>query len=537
MILVCTLLLFACCVVWLQFHFKRPPTWIRELNLLGRRAKHTIPGTVVICGGSVAGVLAARICSDHFESIVVVDPEIEDPDKPRTRIVQSDALHVYLALFVAGAQRLWPDLEAEVEKAKGRMVANNLELHYSGLAPLVPEKEYGGSLPLTFGMRRSAMQKLLHRLLLKTMARAGNVSVVAGTVRGVVPTEDLSSLKSVRIRLPDGSEKMLDNVALVVDCTGRTQAGLKWLQSAGYSIPNTIRQSYDPNLAYVTNVKAYCPISISHMTRPARAFSRFCLLKITLLIFGDTSTNAVGELPRRPEDIVPFILKFRGMNAPMPNWVIELVEILIEHDPSPACNVLHLTPLQYLSYHTLPPNALPTNYIALGDATVFLNPIHAQGFGKAMLNTIVLNSLLHSVTSLSTVLPSGFGHRYLADSAKHAHALWDATRLHDYGSISCKPMAGETKDTGRIVRWLEKKLLSAALYDEEVASALWHIRHMLAAETLLLAPSVLVTVLCARTRDTTTVYVFLSEHYTNFGVEYELDMDTPQRFFLDSRKD
>ncbi|KAJ7051149.1 hypothetical protein C8F01DRAFT_646332 [Mycena amicta] len=517
MIIVCALLLFAACVVWLQFHCKRPPTWIRELDLLGRRAKHTIPGTVVICGGSVAGALAARICSDHFATVVLVDPEIEDPDGKRTRIVQWNSMHVYLALFVAGAQRLWPDLEAEVEQLKGRMVANNLELHYSGLAPLVPEKEYGGRLPRTFGMRRSTMQKLLHRLLLKTMARAGNVRVIAGTVRGVVPTEDLRSLKAVRIRLPDGSQQMLDDVALVVDCTGRIQAGLKWLQSAGYSIPDTIRRSYDPNLAYVTWAFRLSPEVNSALPIPAKkresALSYFytphdetrsCLFAVLLaednivqLIFGDSSANAVGDLPRRPEDIVPFLLKFHGMNAPMPVWVIELVEILVEHDPSPACHNVRLTPLQYLSYHTLPPDALPTNYIAVGDATVFLNPIHGQGFGKAMLNTIVLNSLLHSITSSSTVLPPDFGHRYFADSAKCAHGL-DATRLHDYGSISCKPMAGETKDTGRIVRWLEKKLLSAALYDEEVASALWHVRQMLAAETLLLAPSVLVKVLCTR---------------------------------------
>ncbi|KAJ6540853.1 hypothetical protein DFH09DRAFT_1089811 [Mycena vulgaris] len=32
----------------------------------------------------------------------------------------------------------------------------------------------------------------------------------------------------------------------------------------------------------------------------------------------------------------------------------------------------------------------------------------------------------------------------------------------DYGSSSCKPMKGETNDTGRFVRWFERKLISAA---------------------------------------------------------------------------
>ncbi|KAJ6609916.1 hypothetical protein B0H10DRAFT_1954216 [Mycena sp. CBHHK59/15] len=46
--------------------------------------------------------------------------------------------------------------------------------------------------------------------------------------------------------------------------------------------------------------------------------------------------------------------------------------------------------------------------------------------------------------------------------------------LRDYGSSSCKPVEGETKDTRRFVRWFECKLLSAAAQDEEVASAFWH---------------------------------------------------------------
>ncbi|KAJ7615030.1 hypothetical protein DFH06DRAFT_1108328 [Mycena polygramma] len=52
-------------------------------------------------------------------------------------------------------------------------------------------------------------------------------------------------------------------------------------------------------------------------------------------------------------------------------------------------------------------------------------------------------------------------------------------------------MKGETNDTGRLIRWLELKLVSAATQDDEVASALWHVHHLMAADTALLAPTVL----------------------------------------------
>jgi hypothetical protein len=42
---------------------------------------------------SISGIVAARICGDHFERVIIVDPEIEDSEKPKTRILQYNAGH------------------------------------------------------------------------------------------------------------------------------------------------------------------------------------------------------------------------------------------------------------------------------------------------------------------------------------------------------------------------------------------------------------------------------------------------------------
>ena len=48
-----------------------------ELKHLGepRPSGKKIRGTVVIAGGSVAGLGAARSCYDHFEKVIIVEPE------------------------------------------------------------------------------------------------------------------------------------------------------------------------------------------------------------------------------------------------------------------------------------------------------------------------------------------------------------------------------------------------------------------------------------------------------------------------------
>ncbi|KAJ7888063.1 hypothetical protein B0H14DRAFT_1212521 [Mycena olivaceomarginata] len=116
-----------------------------------------------VCRGSISGIVAARICGDHFERMIIVDPEIEDLEKPKTRILQYNAGHVLLSLFVQGARRLWPNFDSEMEAAGGRFGPADLGIHYSGVPVLAPYQDYqAGSFPDTLIVRRSIGQKVLH---------------------------------------------------------------------------------------------------------------------------------------------------------------------------------------------------------------------------------------------------------------------------------------------------------------------------------------------------------------------------------------
>ncbi|KAJ7085275.1 hypothetical protein C8R44DRAFT_752872 [Mycena epipterygia] len=117
-------------IIW-QKLCKSRAGWMKELDTLGQPRTHKIPGTAIVCGGSVAGTVTARILADHFQRVVIVDPEIEDQEKPKTRIIQYNATHilsinfsdpVLLSLFVHGVRRLWPNFDSEVVAAGGRRV-------------------------------------------------------------------------------------------------------------------------------------------------------------------------------------------------------------------------------------------------------------------------------------------------------------------------------------------------------------------------------------------------------------------------------
>ncbi|KAF8193067.1 hypothetical protein K438DRAFT_1829065, partial [Mycena galopus ATCC 62051] len=189
-------------------------------------------------------------------------------------------------------------------------------------------------------------------------------------------------------------------------------------------------------------------------------------------------TSSEDNLPRSVPEILPFISTIRG-HAPLASWFVKTVEILCENCHEPSFDIIKIPEQSYIKYHSVPAGALPSNFIAVGDAHIQLNPVHGQGVSKVMLNAITLNSLLHSIDAFVPILPGDFSARYFKKNAAH------------YGSLACEPMAGETRDNGRLARWFELKLISAATQYEEVASVLWHVRNMVAAERALLAPTVL----------------------------------------------
>ncbi|KAF7327953.1 hypothetical protein MKEN_00375500 [Mycena kentingensis (nom. inval.)] len=482
---------------------KRPPFWITQLDAFGMaRVGKKIPGTAVVCGGSAAGIITARVCADHFERVVVVDPEVADADKRKTRVLQYNASHIFLTIFVNAARRLWPDFNAEVLGAGGKDVVSDFQIHYAGLGP-VPSPRRDKTLMAS----RRTMQTALNRLLL----RDSRISVVSGTVRGLISSEDKRTVVSVDVRKLDGTQLSLNDVALVVDCTGRTHAGFKWLQSAGYAVTDDIRATYEGNLRYLTITCTVPPALAARLPIPSQNLETSVIYACVPeddtaaqlvamfktgpeeFLIGFTDTAGV-ELPRTPEEAMLFIAGFRGLRRPIPTWVIETIGILCE-DGQPSFDNIALTTLSYLQYHKLPRGTLPANFVAVGDSVMTLNPIHGQGFSKSMLNAIVLNTLLHEVPA---TVPANFADNYFRRSAGPQNSLWDSTRLNDYNNTACQPMKGETKQTGAVMRWLSMKVLSAAMKYDDVAVALWDVRHLLVDERALLAPTILAKILWTR---------------------------------------
>ncbi|KAJ6538109.1 hypothetical protein B0H19DRAFT_1270473 [Mycena capillaripes] len=418
------------------------PEWIEELDSLGQPRKQKLSGTAVVCGGrqnSVAGTVIARVLSDHFERVILVDPELHDIEKPKTRIMQYNAAHGFLALFIHGARCLWPNFDNKVKAAGGRSLYADFRYHYSGIAVPCPYWDHpDSSQPDAPAMRRSTAQKALYELLIQHPTTS-NMTVVPGIVRGVEASENNTSISSVLVRKLDGTQVAVSDSELVVDCTGTTQAGMKWLETAGFYVPETLRCAYRPNIRYATICFYVAPELESNLPIPESAINAIIPYgyvghftygsSIAALLRTDNNTMQVlltsseDNLPRSVSEVVPFISKIRGHRS-IPSWFFRTVEVLCEQCSNPSIDIFKIRDQSYVKYHSLPAGVLPSNFIAVGDADIQLNPIYGQGFAKVMLNAITLNALLHSLGSSVRHLPRDFSARYFKKNVARTKGLW-----------------------------------------------------------------------------------------------------------------
>ncbi|KAF8590243.1 hypothetical protein K439DRAFT_1657511 [Ramaria rubella] len=101
-------------------------TALRGLDHLGTKRRHKIEGTAVICGGSISGILTARVCANHFSTCPCrgtgatqhgnYEAEVSNST---TRVITRYLSLAYTTFFLEALRRIWPDFDAEVRGLNG----------------------------------------------------------------------------------------------------------------------------------------------------------------------------------------------------------------------------------------------------------------------------------------------------------------------------------------------------------------------------------------------------------------------------------
>ncbi|EPQ25942.1 uncharacterized protein PFL1_06397 [Pseudozyma flocculosa PF-1] len=489
-----------------------------HVNMLGtKRAGPKIKGTCVVAGGSLAGLLTARVAMDHFDKVVVVEPDSQLEER-RGRVIQWPQAHYFGNAFYQAVAGLFTDAFDEEADKEG------IFLHDPGLGRFVfgdrslPSVETGC---LVFGAQRMAMERFLRRCFDRTCSGRDDVEFVKGSVTGLVPSHDGQRVDAVKVQKDEGESYMLP-ASFVIDCTGPASCGVKWLtapleeplRSPGVEGDEERRHAwtapprwrYHPTLTYYSALVQVAPEDLESLPKPPHCQDKgwdeigILLAQVPSLLASDhlqlvllfhgqkglfTFLHGDRQEKLRPTKVSDFRrasdeLDFGVLGSQPPAWQDELMDALEQLEEQGKIEIEYKeyrnTATTYNRYVEVA-DSLPANFIALGDSVSNTNPRFAQGTRKIITELGTLNAMLHDLDwaaqprSLKDVagsnndddakealvsppeIPGDFCRRYFDDVHGRDVNVWQFCQAEDYASDTT-----QTLDAGDSRRsgWFER---------------------------------------------------------------------------------
>ncbi|MDG4809614.1 FAD-dependent oxidoreductase [Micromonospora sp. WMMD1120] len=431
-------------------------------------------GTAVVVGGSVAGLLAARVLSDHADTVVIIDRD--DPQVTGTRpgVPQGTQLHALLPGGLFQLESLFPGFRAEA-LARGAIEApptarrNYLDGH---LKVVVPDDDHSlaGSRPLLEGVIR---QQVLRLPNVKTVtARATGLVLDGSTVTGV--------------RCDVGGVPGVENGDLVVDAMGRSSRLSDWLEQAGWERPVTRRMTVHLNYATALFRRpAVAPeptvVLALHTPRSGVDVAGAAFFAIE---DGQWMAMMAGYGDNRPGRTADdFVRRLREQFPP------EFGE-LADQEMLGEVQTYHHADSRRRDYHAL--RRFPAGLLSVGDAVASFNPVYGQGMTAAALHAACLSTYLRSGPDLRAPARD-----FLAAQKVVVDAAWSISTSAD---LALPHVDGPYPRGYRLSSWASRQIITATVTDVATARRFNDVVSMLEHPSTLARPGVVLAALRANRR-------------------------------------
>ncbi|KAL1678036.1 hypothetical protein EV122DRAFT_278668 [Schizophyllum commune] len=503
-------------------------TCVAEVEQMGTSRKgEKMKGTAVICGGGYSGLVAARICHDHFERVIVIEAEpwlntdegkmarSWEQKSRRTRIMQYESLNTHDGFVYRCMSRLFPNFRDECAASEIHVGKPIPKLHFWGIgAKCIPEE-----LPDVHFTSRQGQETIMRRLTMDK-SKYPNIEQITGLVVSLhADPIDRQRVQKISVRTVAGTVDI--EGALFLDCTGTAQ-GPKWLQRAGYANPanfgpddkkfEDIKSEYNPHVRYST-----LEFNLSEANR--KRFHELIPKSDSKSVYGcmphpekDNTSVYIAERDgglihvcgggygdaATPENMDDFIecSKARYMEKPYPDFWYPVLEHLRDCEDEMVVSKVVVPPRSYMRWDQV--GDLPANWLAVGDAVLRVNPVYAQGLSHILHSMATFDACLREVwvdgQSAPTKLPATFARTFFARQHQKIVPIWESNKTSDYAFATTTPCKGETLEKGAWLRWYFKRLRYLMQEDTDITRRMVWVGSFLAPDVDVLAPSVLLKV-------------------------------------------
>ncbi|TQK31261.1 FAD-dependent monooxygenase [Arthrobacter sp. SLBN-53] len=340
----------------------------------------------VVLGGSIAGLLAARVLAEHYRSVTIVERDdlTEDPDARRGVShfrygrVLPPAATVLLAELFPGFE---DDLAAEGVPSLRGDTLTRLHIHFGGHR-LAQHRDVHRPDAATLHFPSSG---LVERTIRRRVQAMGNVTILDDRLAiGLAGTADASGITGVEVA--HGRTSSVLDADLVVDATGRASRTPVLLEQLGYSRPPEddviVKLAYAsqrlqmPSDAIRERMVAFFP----EPERPSM-WSLVCHEK-------NTWTLTVGSMAGHPPPAGRPEMLAIG-DGLIPDRVLAAVRAA-----TPVGEAVHfrVPSNRWRRYDKL--RRFPRGLLVIGDAICSVNPIYGQGLTLSAIEATILRDCL-----------------------------------------------------------------------------------------------------------------------------------------------
>jgi 2-polyprenyl-6-methoxyphenol hydroxylase-like FAD-dependent oxidoreductase len=416
----------------------------------------------VVIGSGIGGMCAARVLSDRFERVTLIErDELPEGAAHRKGVPQSRHPHGLLDRGRRELSALFPGLDDSLHERGGLDMDTGLEL-----ATLNPDG---------WATRRPTGHQMLFasRLLIESVIRDRikknpRIQVIEGTqvTALLFPEHDASRVSGVETRKIDDAATSRIDADLVVDCSGRSSRASEWLVSHGY--PEVETEVVDAQACYSTCWYQSPPadrrpsqwwwkgVFLNPSTKPQREEDYYVAL--ILPIEGDRFLLTLASWGGRelPADHESFAALCGRLRSPI---VAEALAI-----SKPISAIFHRKGMQNAWKHFEKCQG-PAGFVAMADAVCAFNPVYAQGMTSASVCSQILGTLVSEMDPADVNFPATFYQR----QAEFVRQPWSLSVARDRQALgqsdgSEGAMGGEAWERvlreGRGVRVIDEALFN-----------------------------------------------------------------------------
>jgi 2-polyprenyl-6-methoxyphenol hydroxylase-like FAD-dependent oxidoreductase len=434
----------------------------------------------------MAGLTAARVLSDHFDTVTVLERDTFPVGvSPRKGIPQARHIHVLLARGKEALEQLFPGLQDELGQGGCPWLDVGTDLAWllpAGWKQSSPSRINGRAFSRDF-----LESTIRHRVQSNPKVRF----VEEADVTGLQHEEGRVTGVRYRLRNNDLSEQTI-NAELIVDASGRHSKSPAMLESLGYPPPQeTVINSflgyasrfYEPPPDFRANWKAlYIQID------PPRHLRGGTILPTE----GNRWIVTLGGMGKDypPTDEQDFLEYARSLRSPL------LYEAIKAATPLTPIVGYRGTENRLRHYERLARR--PENFVLLGDAVCAFNPVYGQGMTTATIGAVTLGTCLAEHPRKAPRDLTGLAERFQKKLTHNNQVPWLVATAEDF---RCPITEGGKPDlkTRLAVRYLSR-VLARATTDPLVCEGVLEVLHLLKRPTALIEPAYLLRVMLPLSR-------------------------------------